>query len=80
MVRCFGTEHVVLITGKDMANFTRRRSLTGNDLSSSRSVCSTSKCHALIYRVILLVLFFFLLSIVLYQKLSFDPHEILGTL
>lgn len=29
-------------------------------------------------KVILLILFFFLLSIVLYQKLSFDPHEILG--
>eukprot|EP01004_Peranema_trichophorum_P003583 NODE_2564_length_1549_cov_50.903226_g2210_i0.p1 GENE.NODE_2564_length_1549_cov_50.903226_g2210_i0~~NODE_2564_length_1549_cov_50.903226_g2210_i0.p1 ORF type:complete len:416 (-),score=35.35 NODE_2564_length_1549_cov_50.903226_g2210_i0:244-1491(-) len=29
-------------------------------------------------RVILLIIFFFLLSVVLYQKLSFDPHEILG--
>eukprot|EP00906_Rhabdomonas_costata_P005586 RCo008344 len=30
------------------------------------------------FRVILLVLFVFLLSIVMYQKLTFDPHEILG--
>lgn len=29
-------------------------------------------------KVILVILFFFLLSIVLYQKLSFDPHDILG--